>query len=327
MPAADNVIDYAARLVRATRPTDEEAPEFVRKWVRWGAGPRAGQALLLGAKARALLDGRTVVAFEDIEAVASPVLRHRVLVNFQAEADGDRFGRDRSPAARRRAPLMLDPAVLATLADLELVSRVVVDGTVSGAHRSPFHGYSAEFSQYRHYRPGDDLKYVDWKLFARTDRLYTKQFRETTNLHCQIAIDTSRSMAYAAENGVSKLHYARMIAASLAQLLFRQGDAVGVVAYADRIRDYLPSRGGQLHLRALLLALARTEPDGETRAAAALGRAVDMMRRRGLIVVISDLYDEDEEVERVAAAGGARRARGGGLSSPHARRNRAAVQR
>ncbi len=87
VPAADNVIDYAARLVRATRPTDEGAPEFVRKWVRWGAGPRAGQALLLGAKARALLDGRTVVAFEDIEAIASPVLRHRVLVNFQAEAD------------------------------------------------------------------------------------------------------------------------------------------------------------------------------------------------------------------------------------------------
>ena len=137
MPAADNVIDYAARLVRATRPTDEEAPEFVRKWVRWGAGPRAGQSLLLGAKARALLDGRTVVAFEDIEAVASPVLRHRVLVNFQAEADGDRFGRDCSPPARRRAPLMLDPAVLATLADLELVSRVVVDGTVSGRASQP----------------------------------------------------------------------------------------------------------------------------------------------------------------------------------------------
>ncbi|HEY7059652.1 MAG TPA: AAA family ATPase, partial [Vicinamibacterales bacterium] len=85
--AAENVIDYAARLVRATRPTDQEAPEFVRKWVRWGAGPRAGQSLLLGGKARALLDGRTVVDFEDIQAVAFPVLRHRVLVNFQAEAD------------------------------------------------------------------------------------------------------------------------------------------------------------------------------------------------------------------------------------------------
>ena len=88
-------IDYAARLVRATRPTGEEAPEFVRKWVRWGAGPRAGQSLLLGAKARALLDGRTVVDFDDVEAVALPVLRHRVLVNFQAEADGIDAGRDR----------------------------------------------------------------------------------------------------------------------------------------------------------------------------------------------------------------------------------------
>jgi len=88
VPAAGNVIDYAARLVRATRPAGEEAPEFVRKWVRWGAGPRAGQALLLGAKARALLEGRTVVDFEDIAAIALPVMRHRVLVNFQAEADG-----------------------------------------------------------------------------------------------------------------------------------------------------------------------------------------------------------------------------------------------
>jgi MoxR-like ATPase len=88
VPAADNIVDFASRLVRATRPAGEEAPEFVRKWVRWGAGPRAGQALLLGAKARALLEGRTVVDFEDIRAVALPVLRHRVLVNFQAEADG-----------------------------------------------------------------------------------------------------------------------------------------------------------------------------------------------------------------------------------------------
>jgi MoxR-like ATPase len=88
VPAADNVIDFAARLVRATRPAGDEAPDFVRKWVRWGAGPRAGQALLLGGKARALLEGRTVVDFEDIRAVALPVLRHRVLVNFQAEADG-----------------------------------------------------------------------------------------------------------------------------------------------------------------------------------------------------------------------------------------------
>jgi uncharacterized protein (DUF58 family) len=194
---------------------------------------------------------------------------------------------------------MLDPAVLATLADLELVSRVVVDGTISGGHRSPFHGYSAEFSQYRHYRPGDDLKYVDWKLFARTDRLYTKQFRETTNLLCQIALDTSASMAYAGSNGVSKFQYARMIAAALAHLLARQGDGVGLLLYANGIRDYLPSRGGQMHVRQVLRALARAVPAGETRAAAALGRVVDLLRRRGLIVLMSDLYDEDEEVERV----------------------------
>ena len=91
---------------------------------------------------------------------------------------------------------LLDPAVLSAIGDLELVARVTVDGTVSGLHRSPFHGYSAEFSQYRHYRPGDDLKYVDWKLFARTDRLYTKQYRETTNMLAQVAVDASASMAY-----------------------------------------------------------------------------------------------------------------------------------
>ncbi len=193
---------------------------------------------------------------------------------------------------------MLDPAVLATIGDLELVSRVVVDGTVSGLHRSPFHGYSAEFSQYRHYRPGDDLKYVDWKLFARTDRVYTKQFRETTNLFCQIAVDVSASMSYAGRTGASKFAYARILAASLAHLISKQGDAVGLVTYADGLRRYVPSRGGQPHLRGLLLTLAREEPQGETHAAAALSRTIDLMRRRGLIAIISDLYDEDEGVER-----------------------------
>src|SRR5207342_3929456 len=107
---------------------------------------------------------------------------------------------------------LLDPAVLSALGDLELVARVTVDGTISGLHRSPFHGYSAEFSQYRHYRAGDDLKYVDWKLFARTDRLYTKQFRETTNLLCQIALDASASMDYAGAAGITKFQYARLLA-------------------------------------------------------------------------------------------------------------------
>jgi uncharacterized protein (DUF58 family) len=193
---------------------------------------------------------------------------------------------------------MLNPAVLAALGDLELVSRVVVDGTVSGLHRSPFHGYSAEFSQYRHYRPGDDLKYVDWKLFARTDRFYTKQFRETTNLYCQLAVDASASMSYAGRTGISKLDYARILAASLAHLISRQGDAVGLVTFGADLREYLPIRGGQTHLRSLLLALARATAAGETQAARALGRTIDLMRRRGLLILISDLYDEDPSVEQ-----------------------------
>jgi len=194
--------------------------------------------------------------------------------------------------------MVLDPAALAAIADLELVSKRIVDGTISGLHRSPFHGYSAEFSQYRHYRPGDDLKYVDWKLFARTDRLYTKQFRETTNLACQIALDASASMDYAGESTVTKFTYARLLAGAFAHLVSRQGDAVGLVAYADTLKQYLPSRGGQAHLRSLLLTLGRTEAGGRTNLAAALARTMDLLKRRGLVVVISDLYDEREEVEQ-----------------------------
>ena len=192
----------------------------------------------------------------------------------------------------------LDPVALTAIGDLELVSKRIVDGTISGLHRSPFHGYSAEFSQYRHYRPGDDLKYVDWKLFARTDRLYTKQFRETTNLVCQIAFDVSASMDYASAGSVTKFTYARLLASALAYLISRQGDSVGLVTYADDIRQYLPSRGGQAHLHSLLLALRRTAPAGETNSAIALGRTIDLLKRRGLLILVSDLYDEGPDVER-----------------------------
>jgi uncharacterized protein (DUF58 family) len=193
---------------------------------------------------------------------------------------------------------MLDPTALSAIADLELVSRRIVDGTISGLHRSPFHGYSAEFSQYRQYRPGDDLKYIDWKLFARTDRLYTKQFRETTNLLCTIALDASASMDYGADGGVTKFQYARLLTAALAHMVSRQGDAVGLTAFADGVKTYLPSRGGQAHLRSLLLSLGRTEASGRTDAGAALSRVLDLLKRRGLVIVISDLYDEEPAFEQ-----------------------------
>jgi uncharacterized protein (DUF58 family) len=202
---------------------------------------------------------------------------------------------------------MLDPRVLSSIADLELVARVTVDGTVSGLHRSPFHGYSAEFSQYRHYRPGDDLKYVDWKLFARTDRVYTKQYRETTNLPAQIALDGSASMGFRGANGVSKLEYARVIGAALAHLLASQGDAVGVAVFDEVLREHVPARSGQPHFRRVLKTLASAGPSGATSTAHALRRAVDLLKRRGLLIVLSDLYEEGEDVEselRRAARGG-----------------------
>jgi uncharacterized protein (DUF58 family) len=195
-------------------------------------------------------------------------------------------------------PQSLDPQLLASIGDLELVARVTVEGTVTGLHRSPFHGYSAEFSQYRHYRAGDDLKYVDWKLFARTDRVYTKQFRETTDLGAQVALDASASMGYAGAAGPSKFAYARILAAAMAYLIVGQGDGAGLVAFDDDVRHYVGVRSGQAHLRNLLVALSKIEARGRTAAATAVRRAADLLERRGLLILISDLYDEDDGVER-----------------------------
>src|SRR5690242_16541402 len=191
---------------------------------------------------------------------------------------------------------MLDAATLASLGDLELVSRVVVDGTVSGLHRSPFHGYSAEFSQYRHYRPGDDLKYIDWKLFARTDRLYTKQYRETTNARVQIVLDASASMGYRPEGAISKFDYGRMLSAAIAHLVVGQGDAAGVTIFDAGIRKHIGSRPGRSHLRNLLVTLSNESPGGLGQPSVALRRAVDMFRSRGVLFHISDLYDDEDAV-------------------------------
>ena len=191
----------------------------------------------------------------------------------------------------------LDPALLTALGDLELVARVIVDGMLSGLHNSPFHGYSAEFSQYRHYRPGDDLKYIDWKLFARTDRLYTKQYRETTNLVAQIMVDASRSMAFRGRAGARKLDYARAAAAALAYLISGQGDGVGLAVYDEAVRQYVPPRTGQSHLRQVLAALSHAQPSGSTSTARALRRSVDLLKRRGLLILLSDLYDDEEALE------------------------------
>ena len=190
---------------------------------------------------------------------------------------------------------VLDPVLLSAIGDLELVARVMVDGTLSGLHRSPFHGYSAEFNQYRHYRPGDDLKYVDWKLVARTDRVYTRQFRETTNMASAIVLDTSGSMAFPVAGSertrpVSKFRYAVIAAAALAHLISGQGDAVGLLAG----EQFLPPRAGRQHLRGLLAGLSSLAPSGGFSAADSVRRASERLKRRGLLLVLSDFYDDEE---------------------------------
>ena len=208
---------------------------------------------------------------------------------------------------RADPPAACPPDVLAGIADLELVARMVVEGLVSGLHRSPFHGYSAEFSQYRHYRPGDDLKYVDWKLVARTDRLYTKQFRETTNMASAIVLDTSGSMDFpkgaAAIRQVSKFRYAVIAAAALAHLISGQGDAVGLLGG----QRYFPPRTGRQHLRGMLAGLSSLSASGMWSVADHVRQAAERLSRRGLLVVLSDFYDDEErtlgELKRAARMG------------------------
>jgi uncharacterized protein (DUF58 family) len=186
-------------------------------------------------------------------------------------------------------PHVVAAADRSALRDLELLARTTVEGLRQGLHRSPFHGYSAEFSQYRHYRPGDDLKYVDWKAFARTDRLYSRQFRETTNLGALFAIDVSRSMAFAA-----KFSLAIRTAAVLGTLVLDQGDAAGLLAIGEAERvEYVPARSGRQHLRVFLAALAQLLPAGTSSIAETLRRASTILKRRALIVVLSDFYEEE----------------------------------
>ena len=210
------------------------------------------------------------------------------------------------------------PSEFSSLRDLELLARSTVEGLRQGLHRSPFHGYSAEFSQYRHYRPGDELKYVDWKAFARTNRLYSRQFRETTNLGALFVIDVSGSMAFPAVDAaalkkaavpITKFGLARATAAVLATLVIDQGDAAGLLAIADSSSAgtrYLPARSGRHHLHQFLAKLGQLEPAGRASAARALRRAGTVLRRRGLLIVLSDFYEEDEtlaEMTRLSQMG------------------------
>jgi uncharacterized protein (DUF58 family) len=202
-----------------------------------------------------------------------------------------------APTASSRPRLdLLDPREASRLAGLELLTEGIVEGFLAGLHRSPRRGFSVEFAEHRMYQPGDELRYVDWKLLGRKDRLYVKQYEEETNLRAMLVVDVSRSMAWSgeADRVLTKLDYVRRLAAALALLLVRQRDATGLIAFDDAVRAIVPARARTAHWHELLSTLGGLTPGLGTAAEPALRRVVDLLRRRGLVVFISDLLLERE---------------------------------
>jgi uncharacterized protein (DUF58 family) len=183
---------------------------------------------------------------------------------------------------------LIDPPTLMRIKSLQMRARVAVEGFIKGIHRSPYHGFSVEFSEYREYTPGDDPRYLDWRLFARSDRYYVKRFEDETNARCYLVLDTSRSMGFGS-GPYTKCDYARTAAATIAYFLSSQRDAVGLVTFEEAITDYLPPRHRPGHLRRLIGMLER-EPEGRaTEIAGPLEQIAATVKKRGLIVLISDL--------------------------------------
>jgi len=190
----------------------------------------------------------------------------------------------------------LDPNIISRLRKLDLKAKLVVEGFMTGLHRSPYHGFSVEFAEHRPYLPGDPIRNIDWKVYGKSDRFYVKQYEDETNLRAHILLDASRSMTYGGPGAISKLEYAKHLAAALAYLMLHQQDAVGLMVFADTIRRYVPPRAAGRHLRVLLRELEQIEPGTSTDVGACLHQMADRIRRRGLVIVISDLLDDPERV-------------------------------
>src|SRR4051812_7758295 len=190
---------------------------------------------------------------------------------------------------------LLDGAALARLGDLELLAKTVVEGFILGLHRSPYRGFSVEFAEYRPYVPGDDVKRIDWKAYAKTDRHYLKLYEEETNLACHLLVDASGSMGYASGD-VTKLAYATRMAACLAYFLMGQRDACGLAVFDTELRSFLPARLRHSHLQRILATLATSGPGGETALHEPLHRCAEAIRRRGMVVLISDMLGELDQL-------------------------------
>lgn len=190
----------------------------------------------------------------------------------------------------------IDPAALMQIRSLELRAKGVVEGFFSGLHRSPYHGFSVEFTEYRQYVPGDDLRYLDWRLYARSDRFYVKRFEDETNLRCHLLLDCSKSMTFGSL-GYTKADYARTLAATLGYFLNTQRDAVGLVRFDAAIEEFIPARYRTGHLRRLMLALEKPASGASTDLGKPLDQVAEQVRKRGMLVLISDLLAPLDELE------------------------------
>jgi uncharacterized protein (DUF58 family) len=201
-------------------------------------------------------------------------------------------------------PATLDLAALARIRSLELRAKAVVEGLWRGLHRSPYHGFSVEFSEYRAYVQGDDPRHLDWKVLARSDRSFIKKFEDETNLRCQLVVDHSRSMRFGS-GPLTKADYAATLAATLALFLMQQGDAVGVTTFGEALQVHLPPRNRPGHLRRLMLELEKPAPAGGTALDLSVRQLADLLRKRGMICLVSDLLAPVETLERQLALLGA----------------------
>lgn len=189
----------------------------------------------------------------------------------------------------------LDPRTLVRLEGLQLRARRIVEGYVSGLHRSPYQGFSIEFAEHREYAPGDDLRYLDWKVFGRTDKFYLKQFEEETNLVCNLLLDTSESMGYRSDRAaMSKLEYAQCAAGALAYLILQQRDNVGMVAFDDEIRAIVRPSGNPSHLKQILHLMEQAAPRRKTNTGPIFHDLAERFKKRGIVIVLSDLFDDVE---------------------------------
>jgi len=191
----------------------------------------------------------------------------------------------------------LDPSVLAGLSNLEMRARVAVEGFLSGLHKSPARGFSVEFNDYRHYYPGDDMRHVDWRLYARSEKFYVKQYEDETNVRCVILLDCSASMAYGT-GAFTKLQYGVTLASALSYFIMRQRDAVGLIVFDEEIREFIPAKCRQMHLMRILRTLAKVENGAGTDVVKPLTDLAMSLRKKSFVVLITDLLDDEKRVIR-----------------------------